>query len=564
MSQSLVGRQIDAIYHTSVVVFGREFYYGQGIMSAIPGTTLHGQPMEQVNMGETEIPQEVFMEFMDEMRETYTAGAYHLLDNNCNNFTNDVCKFLVGKPIPSNITSLPADFLNTPFGQMMRPMIENMFGPSRHVPSVPFITDLSQLQSIVRQNAATVVYFTSATCPPCRIIAPVFDEIVLSKDKEIKGVKVDVGVAQAIGREYGIQSTPTFVFFLFGKESSRFSGADQAELRSCIDVLIYSTHPAHPHKRLDLVFYKSLPTIPALFQPPESADAVDAVFTKLKTFLPQENSLSEADMKQLDKIHLWLKKRITAKTDKSAEPTMVELGANWKPILAKIAGLLPYEKQFPLLDILRMLILHHRVAEVYAKDGNQTLIKMFNAVADNGYGASKPATLMTLRIACNSFSSPLLSTYILSSVARESTKQLLVNTLLSDVDQHRQTASSLAFNIGLKIGESRAKPLDTLTPSLSGDPLESLEADWNMECLSAIAEAINKEDSEEILYRLVASVAQFIHMEESYVGAHLMNALDLPKTLETKIQNKLVKRPEVTGLCREVQEMIRTAAAEYK
>lgn len=48
-------------------------------MSAIPGTTPHGQPMERVDMGETEIPQEVFMEFMDNMRETYTADAYHLL-----------------------------------------------------------------------------------------------------------------------------------------------------------------------------------------------------------------------------------------------------------------------------------------------------------------------------------------------------------------------------------------------------------------------------------------------------------------------------------------------------
>jgi hypothetical protein len=73
---------LDAIYHTSVVIFEREFFYGQGIMSAIPGTTQHGQPIERVDMGTTEIPQEVFMEFMDNMRETYTADAYHLLGKN--------------------------------------------------------------------------------------------------------------------------------------------------------------------------------------------------------------------------------------------------------------------------------------------------------------------------------------------------------------------------------------------------------------------------------------------------------------------------------------------------
>ncbi|KAF8979842.1 hypothetical protein BGZ46_004971 [Entomortierella lignicola] len=558
MSMSFIGRQIDAIYHTSVVVFGREFYYGQGIMSAIPGTTMHGQPIERVDMGETEIPQEVFMEFMDNMRETYTADAYHLLDNNCNNFSNDVCQFLVGRPIPSHITSLPAEFLNTPFGQSMRPMIESMFGPSRHaspaVPqpsiaptgfpsigssgpltgagsssaSVPFMTDLDQLRSTIQNNNATVVYFTSATCPPCRVIMPIFDELILAKGQQIKGVKVDIGIAQAIGRAYEIRSTPTFAFFLKGEKFSQFSGADQAELRSSIDLLIYSAHP-------------------------------DAVFTKLKSFLPTENGLSELETKQLDKIQSWLKKRADAKTNNTAEPTLGELGGTWKPVLGKIQGLLPYENQFPLLDIIRMLILHNRVAEVYAKDGNLTLVNMFKSVADHGNEGSKPAALMTLRVACNAFSSPLLGTYVLSSAARDSTKQLLVTTLLSTVDQQRQTAASLAFDIGVKIVESRNKATDTVTPSLSGGPLEDLEEDWNMECLSAIAAAIEKENSEEIIHRLVASVANFIFKEESYAGAVLMNILGLPEALDAKIQSNVVKATNVIGLCREVQEMIKTA-----
>ncbi|KAF8927821.1 hypothetical protein BGZ58_010090 [Dissophora ornata] len=590
MSLGLVGRHIDAIYHTSVVVFGREFYYGQGIMSAIPGTTMHGQPMERIDMGETEIPQEVFMELMDNLRETYTADAYHLLDNNCNNFSNDVCQFLVGKPIPSHITSLPADFLNTPFGQSMRPMIEGMFGPSRHTPSprpigsspapgavsgvgaaavlgaatagagtVPFMTDLGQLQNTIRNNTATVVYFTSATCPPCRVIAPIFDEMVLSKGKQIVGVKVDIGMAQTIGRAYEIRSTPTFMFFLRGEKFSQFSGADQAELRSSIDLLIYSAHPAHPHALLSLPNYQKLSGTPILFS---SLESVDALFTKLKTLLPTENGLSETEMKQLDKIHNWLKKRDAAKTNKTAEPTLGELGATWKPLLGKIIGLLPYDNQFPLIDIIRMLILHNRIAEVYAKDGNMTLVHLFNAVAAKDNEGSKAVALMTLRVACNAFSSPLLGTYVLSSAARESTKQLLVTTLLSTVTQQRQTAASLAFDIGVKIAESRSKATDTVTPSLSGGPLDDLEEDWNVECLSAIVKAIEKEDSEETIYRLVASVANFIYKEESYSGAALVNVLGLPEIIDNKIQIQVIKSANVTGLCREVQEMVRTAVAE--
>ena len=38
---------------------------------------------------------------------------YNLLEHNCNNFTNDVSQFLTGKPIPSYITGLPKEILDT-------------------------------------------------------------------------------------------------------------------------------------------------------------------------------------------------------------------------------------------------------------------------------------------------------------------------------------------------------------------------------------------------------------------------------------------------------------------
>jgi len=209
-----------------------------------------------------------------------------------------------------------------------------------------------------------------------------------------------------------------------------------------------------------------------------------------------------------------------------------------------------------------MLVLHPRVAEVYAKDGNLTLVNMFKNVGAKGDEGSKPVALMTLRVACNGFGTPLLGTYILSSTAREATKQLLVSTLLSTVPQQRQTAASLAFNIGVKIAESRSQVLNVVTPSVSGGPLEDLEEDWSMECLSAIATAIEKEETEEILHRLLGSVANFIFMEESFSGAVLMNILGLPETLDKKIQDKIVTGANVVGLCREVKEMISSAVAE--
>lgn len=44
---------------------------------------------------------------------TCSPDKYHLLDNNCNSFSNEVAEFLTGNPIPSYITNLPAEVMET-------------------------------------------------------------------------------------------------------------------------------------------------------------------------------------------------------------------------------------------------------------------------------------------------------------------------------------------------------------------------------------------------------------------------------------------------------------------
>ena len=42
-------------------------------------------------MGETEIPKEVFEEYLGEISHKYTQEKYHVIDHNCNNFTDEAC-----------------------------------------------------------------------------------------------------------------------------------------------------------------------------------------------------------------------------------------------------------------------------------------------------------------------------------------------------------------------------------------------------------------------------------------------------------------------------------------
>ncbi|BFZ17721.1 hypothetical protein BsWGS_20760 [Bradybaena similaris] len=137
LSQGLLGRQIDGIWHTGIVVYGQEYFYGGtgGIEACGPGGTLLGQPSEIVDLGKTEIPFDVFMDFLHELSETtYKAECYHLFHHNCNNFSSELAQFLTGKDIPSHITSLPQEVLSTPFGAMIQPFVDSMHVQGGHSP----------------------------------------------------------------------------------------------------------------------------------------------------------------------------------------------------------------------------------------------------------------------------------------------------------------------------------------------------------------------------------------------------------------------------------------------
>ncbi|XP_041363483.1 uncharacterized protein LOC121379087 isoform X1 [Gigantopelta aegis] len=126
---SILGRQIDGVWHTGVVVYGKEYYFGGlgGIESCDVGGTVLGAPDTVLDMGSTEIPKEVFMNYLADLSaSTYRPEKYHLLEHNCNNFSADTTQFLTGKTIPSYITGLPSEFLSTPLGQMIKPLIDQL------------------------------------------------------------------------------------------------------------------------------------------------------------------------------------------------------------------------------------------------------------------------------------------------------------------------------------------------------------------------------------------------------------------------------------------------------
>ncbi|XP_068107924.1 desumoylating isopeptidase 1 isoform X2 [Hyperolius riggenbachi] len=128
LSPVMLGKQLEGIWHTSIIAFDEEFFYGGGgITSCPPGGTLLGDPDTVVDLGSTEVTEEIFLEYLSSLGESgFSGNSYNLFDHNCNTFSNEVAQFLTGRKIPSYITELPSEVLSTPFGQALRPFLDSI------------------------------------------------------------------------------------------------------------------------------------------------------------------------------------------------------------------------------------------------------------------------------------------------------------------------------------------------------------------------------------------------------------------------------------------------------
>ncbi|KAJ6036758.1 hypothetical protein N7540_001037 [Penicillium herquei] len=547
-SASLTGTQIDAIYHTAIVVDGKEFYYGQGIQMAAPGTTHHGQPMEQVHMGTTELPMDVIQEYVESLAEIYTPESYDMFLHNCNNFTQDFAMFLVGKSIPENIRNLPRTFLNTPFGQMMKPQIEAALkgvtqgnqvspfaGPSaassaaRPPPApvaasplgkVRIVSNLSQLESELSaaSNSCAVIFFTSSTCPPCKVVYPTYDELAAEAGDKARLIKVDIGSAYDVSMKYGVRATPTFMTFLKGQKLDEWAGANPAQLQGNVRMLFQMAHPSHPHRELRLpslqrsitnfVMYQKAPPIEKLVQklPAEFRDAptVAPIIDFIKIRHP-EDGMSPAALTRVPDLHTF------ATTLQSMYPT------------------LPSECHFAVVDLVRLLFLDPRVSGYFAEEKHHaTLLTLLSPLSQDDV-SSCPYNLriVALQLACNLFSTPLYPDQLSlpSSPLREVCVRLATNSLLDSHSNLRVVAASFAYNLAAINHNAR----------FEGNP-DCLPEEDQVELLASLLEATSREEqSIEALHGLLFALGLFVY-EAPLDGAliDLCRAMGASETIAAK------------------------------
>ncbi|KIV87899.1 hypothetical protein PV11_03415 [Exophiala sideris] len=560
-SRALTGVQIDAIYHTAIVFNNVEYFFGQGIHRKIPGSTHHGRPMQVVELGKTDLPVDVVEEYIQSLAEIYTPESYDLFLHNCNNFSQDLAMFLVGKSIPDDIRNLPETFLKTPIGQMLRGQIDqsmrkmtqapdavvgqnvassssaakpipkpttngastapvsngtiykpssttiiNAQPPSDTPGQVHYISSLPELDLLLEaaRDSCAVIFFTSATCPPCKIVYPTYDELAAEAGTKsgAKLIKVDISAspsANAVAQRYQVRATPTFITFLKGQKQDEWAGANPSQLKGNVRLLLQMAQPPqHRHATLKLPTFQRIIGKPIMYTrtPP-----LDKLLAKIGPQFTQDQSVQD------------LLSYIKTRDEKGmTEAPIPNLHAFSDHITLTFASL-PANTHFAVIDLVRVAAVDPRVSSFFAAEhDHKTLSTLLTGAgpSDNFSAAPYNIQAVSLQLACNLFGSNVFQEQVFHGQAgsdlKERIETLASQCLLSPHANARSMAAALVYNLSAYTHNQRmhntpdedASPNDDLSAAL----LESITSLSSVVSSSASSAASTKETLHALLLAL--------------------------------------------------------------
>lgn len=87
------------------------------------------------------------------------------------------------------------------------------------------VTDASFKQDVLESDIPVLVDFWAPWCGPCRMVAPVVDEIAQQYEGKVKVVKLNTDENPNVASQYGIRSIPTLMIFKGGQRVDMVVGA---------------------------------------------------------------------------------------------------------------------------------------------------------------------------------------------------------------------------------------------------------------------------------------------------------------------------------------------------
>ena len=88
---------------------------------------------------------------------------------------------------------------------------------------------MSDFNNLIKENKPTLVDFFATWCGPCRMQAPILEDVKKRVGDDANILKVDIDQNEALAAQYNVRSVPTLIMFKNGEPVWRAVGVQQAD-----------------------------------------------------------------------------------------------------------------------------------------------------------------------------------------------------------------------------------------------------------------------------------------------------------------------------------------------
>ena len=173
--------------------------------------------------------------------------------------------------------------------------------------------------------------------------------------------------------------------------------------------------------------------------------------------------------------------------------------SSWSQASRQLIDALPTESLFPMIDLWRLLVLDPAAETWMASQPNfdQHPLSLLLAGIDNTIASTSRNYILTaLRLFANVFASPLIALKLVLDPQRQKLTAFIIQTLLHDDVMVKNASASLIFNYSAALQRNRVESTIGITMQSKSIQIDEDE-DWEVEIVSAIIEALKREEESE-------------------------------------------------------------------